>query len=229
MGDLENAFRQGAGLVKHGNAGLGQCLQIVAAFDQNTALGRAADTAEEGQRDRDDQRAGAADDQEGQCAHDPVEPAAKEQRRHNGQHQRCNADSGGVVAGKFRDEIFDRGLFQTGVFHKVQNLCHRGLTVELCRADAQHGIGVDAAADDLIPGAHGARAAFAGQGGGVQRRLTGQYHAVQRDLLAGLYNDRRADGHIVWVNDRDAAASRFALSGRMSISAEMLDRLLPTA
>ena len=100
MGDFENALRQGAGLVKHGNAGLGQGLEVVAALDQDAALGRAADAAEEGEGDRNDQRTGAADDQEGQRTHDPVKPAAQEQRRHNGQHQCADADGGGVVAGK---------------------------------------------------------------------------------------------------------------------------------
>ena len=51
VGDLEDALRQGAGLVKHGNAGLGQGFQIVTALDEDAALGRAADAAEEGQRD----------------------------------------------------------------------------------------------------------------------------------------------------------------------------------
>ncbi len=94
FGDLENALRQGAGLVKHGNAGLGQGFEVVAALDQDAALGRAADAAEEGEGDRNDQRAGAADNQEGQGAHDPVQPVAQEQRRHKGQHQRADADGG---------------------------------------------------------------------------------------------------------------------------------------
>ena len=205
MRDLENALRQGAGLVKHGHAGLGQGLEIVAALDEDTALGRAADTAEEGQRDRDDQCAGAADDQEGQRTHDPVKPVAQQQRRHNRQHQCADADSGGVVAGELRDEVFNRRFLQAGIFHQVKDFCNGGLPINLRGPDAQHTVGVHTAADDLIPGAHGARAALAGQSCGIQGGLTGQDHAVQRDLLTGLDDDGRANGHIIGVNDGDAA------------------------
>ena len=203
--DLENALRQGAGLVKHGHAGLGQGLEIVAALDEDTALGRAADTAEEGQRDRDDQCAGAADDQEGQRAHDPVKPVAQQQRRHNRQHQCAEADSGGVVAGELRDKVFNRRFLQAGIFHQVKDFCNGGLPINLRGPDAQHTVGVHTAADDLVPGAHGARAALAGQRCGIQGGLTGQDHAVQRDLLTGLDDDGRANGHIIGVNDGDAA------------------------
>ena len=72
---LEGALGQGAGLIKHHDAGAGQLLQIGGALDQDTAGGSTADAAEEAQRNADDQCAGAADDQEGQSAVDPVPKA----------------------------------------------------------------------------------------------------------------------------------------------------------
>ena len=59
---LEGALGQGAGLIKHHDAGTGQLLQIGGALDQDAAGRRTADAAEEAQRDGDDQSAGAADD-----------------------------------------------------------------------------------------------------------------------------------------------------------------------
>lgn len=47
--DLKNTFCQGAGLIKDHHAHFVQCLQIVAALYQHTALGCSTDTTEEGQ------------------------------------------------------------------------------------------------------------------------------------------------------------------------------------
>ena len=200
LGDFEHALGQRAGLIKHSYAGFGQRLEVVAAFDEDAALGRAADAAEEGQRDRDDQRAGAADDKEGQRAHEPVDPAAQKQRRHHGQHQRADADGGRVAARKLGDKVLDRGFLQAGIFHQIEDLCHGGIVVQGGRLDAEHAVLVDAAADDVVAGAHAARAALAGQGGGVQRGLTGQNFAVQRNFFSGLDDNDRADRHIVGVD-----------------------------
>ena len=207
--DLEHALGQRAGLVKHGSAGLGQRLQIVAALDQNAHAGRAADAAKEGQRDGDDQRAGAADDQESQRAHDPVCPVPGKNRGYKRQHQRRHADGGGVVAGKFGDKVLDRGFFQAGIFHQIEDFCHGGLAVQLAGGDAQHAVAVDAAADDLVAGAHAARAAFAGQGGGVQGAFARKHGAVQRDLLARFDHNDRADGNVIGIDRADAAVGIF--------------------
>ena len=205
LGDLENALGQGAGLIKHSYAGFGQGLEVVAALDQDAALRRAADAAEEGEGDGDDQRAGAADDQEGQGAHDPVQPVAQEQRRHKGQHQRADADGRGVVTGKLGDEVLDGSLLQAGIFHQIEDLCHGGVVVEGGGLDAEDAFLIDAAADDVVAGAHGAGAALAGQGGGVQRGFAGDDLAVQGDLLAGFDHDDGADLHIVRVDHADVA------------------------
>ena len=63
--DLKDALGQGAGFIKDDNLGLREGLQVVGALDQHAGIARAADAGKEGERDADDQRAGAADDQEG--------------------------------------------------------------------------------------------------------------------------------------------------------------------
>ena len=84
----KGAFCQGACLVKHHGVRLGQRFQIVAALDQNTALGGAADTAEKAQRYGDHQRAGAGDDQKGQRPVEPVRPDSAHQKSgKGGQHR----------------------------------------------------------------------------------------------------------------------------------------------
>lgn len=72
---------QGAGFIKHSNGGVGKCFQIVTALDEDAAAGSAADAAEEAQRNADDQRAGTADNQEGERTADPGQPAAAQHQR----------------------------------------------------------------------------------------------------------------------------------------------------
>ena len=115
LGDFEGALRQGAGLIKDDDAGIGQLFQIGRALDEDAAGGSAADAAEEAQRDGDDQCAGAADDEEGEGAVDPVAEAgglAHQQQndgRNEGQRQRAVADRRGIHPGKAGDEVLGAG------------------------------------------------------------------------------------------------------------------------
>ena len=81
LADGKNALGQGAGFIKHSNGGVGKCFQIVTALDEDAAAGSAADAAEEAQRNADDQRAGTADNQEGERTADPGQPAAAQHQR----------------------------------------------------------------------------------------------------------------------------------------------------
>src|SRR5699024_1298388 len=65
-GDLKDAPGQGAGLVKDHDFGAGQLFQIGGALHQNAAGAGPADASEKAQGNRDDQGAGAGDDQEGE-------------------------------------------------------------------------------------------------------------------------------------------------------------------
>ena len=71
---LKVAFGNGSGLVHDQIFDVGQCLHKVGALDQDAFAARAADPAEEGQRNADHDRAGTADDQECESPVDPVGP-----------------------------------------------------------------------------------------------------------------------------------------------------------
>ena len=205
-GHLKDTAGQGAGLVKDHHPGAGQLFQIGRALDQDAAPARPADAAEKAQRDADDQRAGAGDDQEGQR---PVDPAAEigrqphqqpDQRGQQRQRQRAVADRRGVHPGEPGDEVLRPGLFHAGIFHQVQDTGDGRLPKLLGGAHPQQPADVDAAADDLIPGFDVPGQALAGQGGGVQGRSALHHHAVDGHPLAGLHHDDRARLHLVGVD-----------------------------
>ena len=206
LDDLEGTLGQGAGLIEDDDAGIGQLFQIGRALDEDAAGGSAADAAEEAQRDGDDQRAGAGDDEEGQGAVDPVAEAGglahqqQDHRREEGQRQCAVADSGGVDAGKAGDEVLGTSLLHAGVFHEVEDLGDGGFAELLGGADLQQTGHVDAAADDLVAALDVAGKALAGEGGGVQGRGALHDDTVDGDALAGLDHDHGADFHIIGVH-----------------------------
>ena len=208
--DGERAARERAGLVKDDTVGLGQHLQIARTLDEDTAGGRAADAAEERQRDRDHECARAADDEERQRAVDPVSPLCRDahnephDRRQDRQRERRTANGRRVDAGKLRDEALSVRLFERGIFHQLEDARDRGLGIHLLHAQAQHTRQVHAAADDgaALRDVHGG--ALAGQGAHIQRRRTREHRTVERDTLAGLDDDRIADCDLLGLHPRDA-------------------------
>ena len=208
----EHALGQGAGLVKHCHAGVGQRFQIVAALHKDAAAGRAADAPKEGEGNGDDHRTGAGDDQEGERPHEPGHPAAAQhQRRQHCQSQRRKADGGGVIPGKFGDEVLDFGFFEAGIFHQLQNFGHGGFPVGLGGLNAQKPVPVDTAADDLLAGTHCAGAALTGEGRGVQAALAGQHPAVNGHLLAGAHHNDGTHRHLLRVHGGQAAVPAFQI------------------
>ena len=141
--DLKHALRQRAGLVKNNRLSLRQGFQIVGALDQHAFLAGAADAGEEAERNADDQRAGAGDDQERQRAVDPLAPLRgscpvqqPHERRQDRQRQRAVADGRRVDAGEFGDEALGFGLVGAGVLHQFQNFGDGGLAEFLRRLNA---------------------------------------------------------------------------------------------
>ena len=201
FGHAEAAPGQGAGLVEHHGAGLGQGLQVVAALDEDALTGGPADAAEKAQRDGNHQRAGAGDDQEDERPVEPLrEAAAQDEGRQHGQQRRADDHHGGVIAGEFGDEILGLGLLAPGVLRQLKDLSHRGFPIGPAHPDAQQAGLVDAAADDRVarrrlPG-HG----FPRQGGGVQQGAALQHLAVQGHPLAGLDHDDVAHRHLLGIH-----------------------------
>ena len=169
-------------------------------------MARAAEAREEAERDADDQRAGAGDNKERERAVDPHAPRGGiahqkiDDRGQNGQRQRAVAHGGGVDAGKAGDERLGAGFVRAGVFHQLQNLGHRRLAEGLRGPDLQNTRHVDAAANDLVAGHHVAREALARPRGGVERGRALDDLAVDRNFLARLDGDDRADGHVIGVD-----------------------------
>ena len=178
-GDVEDALSEGAGLVKDHDLGVGQHLQVVAALHQNARPGGPADAAEEAQRHRDHQGAGAGDDQEDQGLMEPLAPvpAAQQGGEHGQQHGRHH-HAGGVVPGEPGDEVLRLGLFAGGVLHQVQDLGHGGLLKGL--GDPNQGL--------------------PGEGGGVQGGAPLQDDAVQGHPLSGLDDDGVSHLHLIGVH-----------------------------
>ena len=174
--DLKHPLRQCSGLVEHHRSDLRQSLQVIRAFDQDPLVACAADPREEAQGDADHQRAGAADDKEGQCAVQPDVPLrgqlqnqSPHQRRENRKGQCAVHHRRGIDPGKAGDELLRAGLPRACIFHQLQNLRHGGFAEFLRGSDLQQTAQIDAAADDLIPLPALPRSALSGQRAGVQR------------------------------------------------------------
>ena len=127
-GDLENALRQGAGLVEDHDARTAQLLQPHGPFHQDARLARSADAGEKRQGDADNQGAGAGDDQEGQGPVNPFAPLRRkaqeeppDQGRQEGQRQGAEDHRGSIIPGETGDEGFRPGFQGGGVLHQLQD------------------------------------------------------------------------------------------------------------
>ncbi len=196
----KGAFCQSAGLVEHNSFRVGQRLQVVAALDEYADLGRAANTAEEAERNRNHQRTGAGNDQEGQG---PVNPNAERlpchQRRQDSQGEGGEHHHWRIVSGKAGDEVFHLSLFIAGVLHKVKDFRNGGFPKCLSGLDGQDARLIDAPADNLHARLHLAGHRFAGQGRSVQRGAALDDLAVQWDTLTGLHDDGVTNLHVLRV------------------------------
>ena len=186
FGDREAALGEGAGLIHRDNLSLCKGFQIVAALDQNTAPGGGADTAEEAQRNGDDQRTGAGNDQEDQCTMYPVKQRlVQDQRRDKGDKQCRKHDTGGIPVGKTGDEVLGFRLLVAGILHQIEDLGNGGFAELLGDADGQQAGHVDTAADHFAALGNISGNGFTGQRGGINGGAAFQHNAIQRDALAG--------------------------------------------
>ena len=199
--DRKLSLGQGPGLVEDDGVHLGDGFEIVAALHQDADLRSGADAAEEAQRDRDHQGAGAGNDQENACPVDPsAEGLAQHQRRNQRKDHRRKGHAGCVPAGKAGDEVLEPRLFLAGGLHKLQDLRHRGIFIGLGGADPERSFAVHAAADHCVPGMRPAGHRLARQRRRVQERLALQDLTVQRDPLAGPDHDHTANLDLVRVH-----------------------------
>ena len=127
--DLKHPLRQCPGLVEHHRSDLRQGLQVIRPLDQDSLVAGPADPRKEAQGNADHQRAGAADDKEGQCAVKPDVPLRGKtknqpphQRREDRQRQRAVHHRRGVDSCETGDELFRARLSRACVFHQFQDL-----------------------------------------------------------------------------------------------------------
>ena len=101
----EVALGERARLVKDDSVRAGERVEIGAALDEEPRTGCRAEPREEGERNGDDEGAGAGDDEEGQRTVDPRrEGVSHDERRQDGDGESGAYDDGGIDARKARDE-----------------------------------------------------------------------------------------------------------------------------
>ena len=193
-------LRQGAGLVKNHGVHTAERLHIVCALDQHADTRGPADAAEEAQRYRNDQRAGAGHHQEDQRAVDPIAPrAAPKQRGKQRQQHRADDHRRRIPAGKAGNDVLDTRFFLGGVLHQLQNPRHGALGIDTGGLHLQQPGEVDAARDHLVAHGHVHGHTFPGQRGGIHAAAALKHHAVQRDTLPGADNDRLPERDLLRV------------------------------
>ena len=192
--DFEFPFGQGAGLIEDSGFGIREGFHDGAALEEDAFFRSGTDAGEEGERDGDDERAGTADDEEGERGVDAFIPVSgKEERREDCDGDRDEDDDRGIHAGEAGDESVDLWLAGDGIFDGVEDAGDHGFREDFFDLDADgaghiHAAGVYAVADG---GEDGLR--LAGDGGGVDLGLAFGNDAVKRYAVAGADEKDVAD------------------------------------
>ena len=196
----EDALGERASLVEDDDVGVGQCLEIVRTLDEDALLGRPTDASEEGERNGDDQGAGARDDEEGERTQKPggeaAEKVTRDERPHHGEGDGREDDDGRVDVGKARDEALAPRLVLAGVLHEVEDLRGGGLAELLGHASAHDAGDVHAARDDLVARRDVAGRALAGERHGVEARRALHDLAIEGYLLPRTNENRVSHVHV---------------------------------
>ena len=170
------AHGQRAGLVEHHGVGVRQRLERSAALDEDAAprgLGHAGD---EGDRCRQDERAGRCRDQHGEAP----DRIAGEEPGGTGQDQRDRQQQQGVAVGQ-ADERSLRGL---GRRHHSDDAGIGALAGGCCGAQLERLAGVEGAAPRGLPGPAADRDRLARQRRLVDQGLGARDHPIDGDDLA---------------------------------------------
>ena len=196
--DPKYTLRQGAGLIKDYRIHLVEGFQEVTALHQHTMSGGCADAAEEGQRNGKYQGAGTGHNQEHKGSADPFNPRrCKHQGRNYRQQRRQNHHRWGIDPGKGSDKILRGSFAAGGIFHHIDDLCYGRFCIRLGDLDGQHAAFIDAAGEDFIHGMDRPGHGFTGKSPGIHHGIAHQHHTIQRNLLAGFYQDPFASFHIL--------------------------------
>src|SRR5699024_124809 len=143
-------------------------------------------------RDRDDQRPGAGDDQQGQGQFHIERDQANGE---GGDHH-----TGGVVLREFLQERLGLGLIVLGVFHTVDDLGQGGIRADANRLNAQHTGAQPSTGEDLRVLGLLSGYGFPGDGGLVDPAVTGEHASIDGDLLAVFHEHDVTGGQFPDLN-----------------------------
>ena len=186
----EITFGQSAGFVHGNHLDAGQGLHGNTVLKENALFTASTHTGEEGQRHAEYQRAGTAHNQKTDGGIQPVIPVTGEKGGDYGSSRRGQNYDRRVNTGKPGDEPVNFRLACSSGLHGLQNSCDHGLTQRLFCSYDQLAQGVDTAGDDGITGMYHHGYGFAGNGCSIQLTAALKDHAIQRDPVAGAYQQQ---------------------------------------
>ena len=185
--DLRPALGDRSGLVESHDIDAGRCLQELAALDQDAVAGPTADPGHDRHRDRDDERPGAADDEQREREIDVAGDDPGDGREQN--------DPRGVP---LREAIHERLSLRVGILRLLDTTddASQGRPgpdrpgADLQQAAHRDRSGENPIADELFH-----RHGFTGDRGLVDGATPADDDAVDRHLSPVLHQDRLAGGH----------------------------------
>ena len=233
--DVKLSLRERAGLVEDDGLDPGELLEIVAAFREHASTGKAAYAAIEAQRHRDDQRAGARDDEEDAGALDEVGPYGRiggpeHERRDDGKQKRRTYDDGRVDAGEATDECLGFCLLGSGVGHHIEYARNGGILEGPCHAYVQRVRPVDKAGEHFLAWFEKAWHRLARERRSVELTCALHDDSIERYALTGGDDDDIAHLDIFRIDALDDAGlldvciRRLDLDERRNRLARVIDR-----
>ena len=187
IGHSRFAAGDGAGLIEHYGAHVAQILQRLGALKQNAHLGALAGTNHNGDGRGQAQRARAADHQHGHGGGERLVYAAGQRHpRHKG-HGRDRKHHGHKHAGDLIGHAGDGRLGGVGVLDELDDFGERRVGAHARGAEGKRSGAVDRGGVDGVAGSLFHGDGLAGERTLVHGRATLEYHAVDRDRLAGAH------------------------------------------
>ena len=195
-GDAEYAFRKGSGLIEDNCTELGQGFQIIAALDQDALAGCGTDAAEKGQRNGNDQCAGAGNDEEDKGAGQPVGPeTAEEERRNQPEEQRAEDDKRRVVPAEPGNEPLRRRFAAGSILYEVDDFAGCRFSEGMADFDFDDSVFGNASGQGGIATMNAAGHRFSCKGFRIEERTSSRDLAIQRNPFTGMDDDCRAYGN----------------------------------
>ena len=191
---------QGSGLVEQDGVGARQLLQRPAAFDQDAAPGRPGDAGDEGDRRRQDERAGRGRDQHREAAHQ----IAGEEPGGAGHRERQRQEQERIAIG----EPHERRLGGLRRRHQPHDARIGAFAGDRRRRHLEGLAGIQRAAEELRALRLDHRDRLAGQRRLVDHGAVAADHAVDRNDLAGAHQHPVADRDVADRHVLDARAGQ---------------------